>query len=81
MPFLALLRHGQSQWNLENRFTGWMDVNLTPVGESQARQAGSLLAKSDVAFSYTFSSVQTRAIRTLWLAMEAMDATGAQQSQ
>ena len=73
MPFLALLRHGQSQWNLENRFTGWMDVNLTPVGESQARQAGSLLAKSDVAFSYTFSSVQTRAIRTLWLAMEAMD--------
>jgi 2,3-bisphosphoglycerate-dependent phosphoglycerate mutase len=73
MPTLALVRHGQSQWNLENRFTGWMDVRLTGLGENQARKAGELLKQSDVGFTRAFTSLQTRAIRTLWLALEAMD--------
>ncbi|OQW64103.1 MAG: phosphoglyceromutase [Proteobacteria bacterium HN_bin10] len=71
MPFLALLRHGQSQWNLENRFTGWVDVDLTAQGEAQARRSGELLAASGVAFDKLFTSVQTRAIRTGSLALEA----------
>jgi len=71
MPHLALLRHGQSQWNLENRFTGWVDVDLTPAGEAQARRSGELLAASGVAFDKLFTSVQTRAIRTGSLATEA----------
>ena len=74
MPTLALIRHGQSQWNLENRFTGWMDVDLTPLGESQAQKSGRLLAQSDVVFGQAFTSLQTRAIRTLWLALQAMNA-------
>jgi 2,3-bisphosphoglycerate-dependent phosphoglycerate mutase len=73
MPFLALLRHGQSQWNLENRFTGWMDVNLTELGEAQARKSGILLAQANIDFTRAFTSVQTRAVRTLWLALEAMN--------
>lgn len=72
MAKLALIRHGQSQWNLENRFTGWWDVNLTEKGEAEARSAGRLLSDSDVEFSCAFASVQTRAIRTLWLALEEM---------
>lgn len=71
MPYLALLRHGQSQWNLENRFTGWVDVDLTPAGEDQARRSGELLAASGVPFDKLFTSVQTRAIRTGSLATEA----------
>ena len=71
MPFLALLRHGQSQWNLENRFTGWVDVDLTPAGEAQAKRGGELLAASGVAFDRLYTSVQTRAIRTGTLAIEA----------
>ena len=71
MPTLALLRHGQSQWNLENRFTGWVDVDLTPLGEEQARHGGRLLAESGVAFDALFTSMQTRAIRTGNLAIEA----------
>jgi 2,3-bisphosphoglycerate-dependent phosphoglycerate mutase len=71
MSYLALLRHGQSQWNLENRFTGWVDVDLTAEGEAQARRAGELLAKSGVAFDKMFTSVQTRAIRTGNLALDA----------
>jgi 2,3-bisphosphoglycerate-dependent phosphoglycerate mutase len=71
MPFIALLRHGQSQWNLENRFTGWVDVDLTPKGEDEARRAGPLLAESGVAFDKLFTSVQTRAIRTANLALDA----------
>jgi 2,3-bisphosphoglycerate-dependent phosphoglycerate mutase len=70
MTSLALLRHGQSQWNLENRFTGWVDVDLTPEGEAQARRAGELLAHSGVAFDKLHTSVLTRAIRTANLAME-----------
>lgn len=73
MPTLALLRHGQSQWNLENRFTGWWDVDLTDKGVAEARHAGQLLKASGTAFSAAYVSVQTRAIRTLWLALEEMD--------
>lgn len=73
MPQLVLLRHGQSQWNLENRFTGWMDVNLTPLGESQARDAGLALLASGIRLGYVFTSLQTRAIKTAWIALEAMD--------
>ena len=70
MTYLALLRHGQSQWNLENRFTGWVDVNLTAEGEAQARRSGALLKASGVPFDKVFTSVQTRAIRTGNLAVE-----------
>jgi 2,3-bisphosphoglycerate-dependent phosphoglycerate mutase len=73
MPVLALVRHGQSQWNLENRFTGWVDVDLTPAGEEQARRSGVLLKETGVPFAQAFTSMQTRAIRTLWLALTAMD--------
>jgi 2,3-bisphosphoglycerate-dependent phosphoglycerate mutase len=71
MTYLALVRHGQSQWNLENRFTGWVDVDLTPQGEAEARRSGELLAASGVAFDKLFTSVQTRAIRTGNLALDA----------
>jgi 2,3-bisphosphoglycerate-dependent phosphoglycerate mutase len=74
MAQLALIRHGQSQWNLEDRFTGWWDVNLTPVGEGEARKSGELLKASGVEFDRAYSSVQKRAIRTLNLALESMDA-------
>ena len=70
MPLLVLLRHGQSQWNLENRFTGWVDVDLTPEGEAQARRSGELLKEAGVHFDRAFTSVQTRAIRTCNLALE-----------
>jgi 2,3-bisphosphoglycerate-dependent phosphoglycerate mutase len=69
MPTLVLLRHGQSRWNLENRFTGWVDVDLTAEGEAQARQAGRLLAEAGVAFERAYASVLTRAIRTADIAL------------
>ena len=72
MPRLVLIRHGQSAWNLENRFTGWWDVDLTPQGEAEAREAGELLATRGLDFDICFTSVQTRAIRTLHLALRAM---------
>ena len=72
MPRLVLIRHGQSAWNLENRFTGWWDVNLTALGIEEARQAGELMAAKGLDFDLTFTSVQTRAIKTLDLALEAM---------
>ena len=72
MPRLILVRHGQSQWNLENRFTGWWDVDLTPRGEDEALAAGRLLAGKGVLPTVAFTSFQTRAIRTLHLALEAM---------
>lgn len=71
MPRLILVRHGQSRWNLENRFTGWWDVDLTPQGEAEARAAGALLAGKGMLPSLAFTSLQTRAIRTLHLALEA----------
>lgn len=70
MTFLALLRHGQSQWNLENRFTGWVDVDLTAEGETQAKRSGVLLAQSPAVFDKLYTSVLTRAIRTANLALE-----------
>ena len=73
MPHLALLRHGQSQWNLEDRFTGWVDVDLTAEGEAQARRGGDLLRQTDIAFDKMFTSVLKRAIRTGNLALERMD--------
>ncbi len=70
MPRLILVRHGQSQWNLENRFTGWWDVNLTAKGEDEARAAGELLKAKGVLPTLAFTSLQTRAIRTLHFALE-----------
>ena len=72
MPRLVLIRHGQSAWNLENRFTGWWDVDLTPKGAEEARLAGELMAAKGLDFDLCFTSVQTRAIKTLNLALEAM---------
>ena len=71
MPVLVLLRHGQSQWNLENRFTGWVDVDLTAEGEAQARKGGELIKAAGIEFDDAFTSVQTRAIRTCNLALDA----------
>lgn len=71
MPKLILVRHGQSQWNLENRFTGWWDVDLTEKGVAEASAAGALLKDKGVLPTYAFTSLQTRAIRTLHLALEA----------
>jgi 2,3-bisphosphoglycerate-dependent phosphoglycerate mutase len=73
MPSLVLLRHGQSQWNLENRFTGWWDVDLTDQGVDEARAAGRLLRDKGFDFDCCFTSVLTRAIRTLHLALHEMD--------
>jgi 2,3-bisphosphoglycerate-dependent phosphoglycerate mutase len=73
MPTLALIRHGQSAWNLENRFTGWVDVDITAQGETEARAGGGLLAETGVEFDFAYTSVLKRAIRTLWLALEEMD--------
>ena len=71
MPTLILVRHGQSQWNLENRFTGWWDVDLTDKGEAEAWTAGELLAAKGLLPTVAFTSLQTRAIKTLHLALEA----------
>ena len=73
MPRLILVRHGQSQWNLENRFTGWWDVDLTAKGEDEARAAGKLLREKGLLPEMAFTSFQTRAIRTLHLALHAAD--------
>ena len=70
---LVLMRHGESQWNLENRFTGWTDVDLTDTGREQARKAGELLKQEGYVFDLAYTSVLKRAIRTLWLAMDEMD--------
>jgi 2,3-bisphosphoglycerate-dependent phosphoglycerate mutase len=71
MPKLILVRHGQSQWNLENRFTGWWDVDLTDQGVAEARAAGALMKAKGVLPTVGFTSLQTRAIKTLNLALEA----------
>jgi 2,3-bisphosphoglycerate-dependent phosphoglycerate mutase len=73
MKQLVLIRHGESQWNLENRFTGWVDVDLTPTGIQQAIQAGESLKAAGYDFDIAYTSVLKRAIRTLWHAQEAMD--------
>jgi len=74
MHKLVLMRHGESQWNLENRFTGWTDVDLTDTGRTQAWQAGELLKQNGFEFDLAYASVLKRAIRTLWIALDAMDA-------
>lgn len=73
MPKLILLRHGQSEWNLANRFTGWWDVALTERGVAEAEAAGALMAAKSVLPTIAFTSLQTRAIKTLHLALEACD--------
>jgi 2,3-bisphosphoglycerate-dependent phosphoglycerate mutase len=70
---LILLRHGQSQWNQENRFTGWADVDLTENGRDEVRQAARLLAGEGLAFDIAFTSLLKRAIRSLWIVMDGMD--------
>ncbi|MFQ3595558.1 MAG: 2,3-diphosphoglycerate-dependent phosphoglycerate mutase [Sphingomonadaceae bacterium] len=72
MPTLVLIRHGQSAWNLENRFTGWWDVDITEKGEAEARAAGRALLETGFDFDCCFTSVQTRAIKTLHLVLEEM---------
>ncbi|MXO86738.1 2,3-diphosphoglycerate-dependent phosphoglycerate mutase [Altererythrobacter aurantiacus] len=73
MAKLILVRHGQSQWNLENRFTGWWDVDLTEKGEAEAAAAGELLKERGVLPTVAFTSFQTRAIRTLHIALHKAD--------
>ena len=75
MHKLVLLRHGESTWNLANRFTGWTDVDLTPLGVEQARQAGRLLKEGGYEFDVAWTSVLKRAIWTLWHALDQMDRT------
>jgi 2,3-bisphosphoglycerate-dependent phosphoglycerate mutase len=70
---LVLLRHGQSTWNLENRFTGWTDVGLTEQGEREAHESGRLLREGGYTFDIVFTSVLKRAIKTMWIVMEEMD--------
>jgi 2,3-bisphosphoglycerate-dependent phosphoglycerate mutase len=73
MHKLILLRHGESTWNKENRFTGWTDVDLSDKGREEAKKAGQLLKKEGFAFDIAFTSVLKRAIRTLWIALDEMD--------
>jgi len=72
---IVLIRHGESTWNLENRFTGWTDVDLTPNGIEQAKNAGKLLKAEGFVFDVAYTSVLKRAIRTLYLALDEMDCT------
>ncbi|HEX4824958.1 MAG TPA: 2,3-diphosphoglycerate-dependent phosphoglycerate mutase [Candidatus Polarisedimenticolaceae bacterium] len=73
MHKVVLLRHGQSSWNLENRFTGWTDVDLSPQGYDEAKRAAALLRDGGYTFDVAYTSVLKRAIRTLWLTLDAMD--------
>jgi 2,3-bisphosphoglycerate-dependent phosphoglycerate mutase len=72
---LVLIRHGESTWNLENRFTGWTDVDLTPTGVAQAKQAGLLLKEAGLDFDVSYTSVLKRAVWTLWHCLDQMDRT------
>ena len=72
---LVLLRHGESEWNQENRFTGWHDVDLTAKGEDEGRRSGQLLKDEGFAFDVVYTSLLKRAIRTMWLALEELDQT------
>jgi 2,3-bisphosphoglycerate-dependent phosphoglycerate mutase len=73
MYTLVLLRHGESAWNLENRFTGWTDVDLTPKGIEEATAAGRLLKEGGYGFDVAHTSVLRRAIRTLWITLDGLD--------
>ncbi|EGF33904.1 Phosphoglycerate mutase [Oxalobacteraceae bacterium IMCC9480] len=70
---IVLMRHGESTWNLDNRFTGWTDVDLTEKGRAEATQAGKLLREAGFSFDLAYTSVLKRAIRTLWLTLDEMD--------
>ena len=72
---LILCRHGESEWNLENRFTGWADVDLTPKGEQEAKDAGLTLKNEGLSFDLAYTSVLKRATRTLWIVLEEMGLT------
>lgn len=76
MATLVLLRHGESQWNLENRFTGWVDVTLSPKGEEEARQAGEKLKAANIHFDVAFTSVLQRANRTMEIALDVLGQRG-----
>ena len=73
MKILVLLRHGESTWNKENRFTGWTDVGLSEKGVEEAREAGRILGQEGYTFDLAYTSVLKRAIKTLWLALEEME--------
>ncbi len=73
MYTLVLLRHGESAWNLENRFTGWVDVDLSPKGVEEAGEAARLLIEANLTFDVAYTSVLKRAIRTLWIVLDRMD--------
>jgi len=73
MHKLVLLRHGQSQWNQENRFTGWVDVPLSPLGVEEAQNAGKLIQEASLGFDVAYTSVLKRAIKTLWITLEHLD--------
>lgn len=73
MPQVVLLRHGESDWNLTNRFSGWTDVDLTDTGREEARTSGRLLAEEGFTFDIAYTSVLKRAIRTLWIVLDEMD--------
>lgn len=70
---IVFMRHGESTWNLDNRFTGWTDVDLTEKGVLEARTAGKVLREAGFTFDLAYTSVLKRAIRTLWLTMDEMD--------
>lgn len=70
---IVLMRHGESTWNLENRFTGWVDVDLTEKGVTEAKKAGQLLKEAGFTFDQAYTSVLKRAIRTLWITLDEMD--------
>ena len=73
MPVLVLVRHGQSLWNAENRFTGWEDIDLSPKGEEEAKKAGQILLKNNLQFNCTYTSILMRAIRTLEIILKEMN--------
>lgn len=73
MKKLVLIRHGQSQWNLENRFTGWTNIDLSEQGREEAKRAGEILKKNGFVFDLAYTSVLSRAIRTLWIILDQMD--------
>ena len=73
MHKLVLIRHGESQWNKENRFTGWKDIDLSEEGRAQAKAAGQLLKNEGYTFDEAYTSVLKRAIRTLWIVLDEMD--------
>ena len=74
MPVLVMVRHGESDWNRQNRFTGWIDVDLSETGTAQARRSGALLKAEGLRFDLAYTSVLKRAIRTLWIVLDELDA-------